>query len=142
MLLLLRGLLSERAQLVHQSWGSISRAARSRRVTFLHSPDKQVLAKKSGRHMKYGGLQCHSCKVTAKVKIIISIICPLCYYYAGSFLPREITILSLYNLGCFMESCTLTIPLMYYCMDKTLRKKTVEFRSKGGYTTDLIDSKG
>lgn len=77
----------ERAQLGHQSWGSVSRDGRSRRVRFLHFPAKQVLAEKPERHIKYGGLQCHSCKVTAEVKIIISIICPLCHYYAGSFLP-------------------------------------------------------
>jgi len=61
------------------------------KATLLHSPANQVLAEISERHIKYEGLQCHFCKVTAEVIIILSInltaLCPLCHYYAGSLLP-------------------------------------------------------
>lgn len=75
----------ERAQ-AGQSWGRIGSYGRSGKATLLHSPSKHVLDEKSERHIE-GGL--HFCKVSAKVKIILSIILtvlsPICHYYAGSF---------------------------------------------------------
>lgn len=103
----------EGAQLGHQSWGRVGRDGRSGRATLLHSPAKQVLAEISERPIKYGGIRCHFSKVTAEAKITLSIIltvlCPLCHYYAGPFLPCWITTLCLYGLGCFKVSRNLSL---------------------------------
>lgn len=135
----------EGAQLGHQSWRRVSRDGKSGRATLLHSTAKQVLGEKSERPFKYGGLQCHFSKVTAEDKITLSnnLDCALSFM---SLLCRVFfTLVNYHSLSLqsgMLQGELEPISLMYHCMDKTLRKKTLGFRSRGGYPNDLIDSKG